>query len=266
MIMKTLQITEDKIKDKVFSSGTLPEQSAQSLFHCVSKLEYLLKLIEKSSISARYCREDIEYLSIDYDKIAYPMICFCDIPLHKLHQHIRWYGKYAIAFSKEWGLKKGLQPVTYINEGAEILKYFRGAFKKAQTEDLEHFDSEGYQNARDFLFSSMSYYKPMWGKTKDIYGEEKERWLTDDCEWRYIGTFQKAEAPNAIIEPELLTDIAIKKVNSALENVRNTAQLSFNYEDIQYIIVSTQADFNELISLVEKLDYFKGKRFSTPRS
>ena len=81
---------------------TPPVQSADTLFHFVDKLEYLLPVIEKFAIIPRYCTENIDYLQIGMNKIAYPMLCFCDINLHKMQDHISFYGGYGIAFSKKF--------------------------------------------------------------------------------------------------------------------------------------------------------------------
>lgn len=257
--MEKQKITPNSITKKNYTKVDIPEQSAQSLFHCMRKLEYLLSILKNKSISPRYCKENIKYLGIGFDEIAYPMLCFCDIPFHKLNYHTNWYGKYAIAFSKTWGLNNGLQPITYINDNSELLKSFQDAFNQAQNEDLEKFDSIGYKSTRNNLLESMKYFKPMRGESTDILGKTRERWMTDDCEWRYIGTFKDNEAEEAIINPERLTDIALKTLNSAVESINNSANISFEYSDIQYIIVSTSSDFDELVELVETLLFFNEK-------
>ncbi len=254
--MEKVKINPDDITKREYTKINLPEQSAQSLFHCMKKLDYLLAILRRNKIPPRYCKEKIKYLNIGIDEIAYPMICFCDIPFHKLNYHTNWYGKYAIAFSKEWGLKNGLQPITYLNENSELLNSFQKAFLKAQTEDLSGFDSAGYKSTRNNLLESMKYFKPMKGESTDILGKTRERWMTDDCEWRYIGEFKNNEAEEAIINPERLSDTALRTINTALESVSNSANLSFNYSDIQYLIVSTSSDFYKLVDLIEQLPFF----------
>lgn len=79
---------------------------ADTLFTFTTQLEYLIKTIENRMVSPRYCEEDLHYLKIrGLKKIAYPMKCFCDINMHKLEDHLSWYGYYGLAFSKEWGMR-----------------------------------------------------------------------------------------------------------------------------------------------------------------
>ena len=95
----------------LYGSYIPPQQSADTLFHFIEKIEYLIPILERDALIPRYCVETIEYLKIPYKNIAYPMLCFCDINLHKIHEHVEFYGGYGIAFSKQWGIAKGIQPV-----------------------------------------------------------------------------------------------------------------------------------------------------------
>ena len=84
-------------------------------------------------ISPRYCTEDISYLQINgISRISIPMNCFCDINLHRLGKHLDCYGYYGIAFTKEWGMKKHIQPVLYLNPESDLRIDFSEAFNHAQ--------------------------------------------------------------------------------------------------------------------------------------
>ena len=72
---------------------------ADTLFTFTSEPEFLIEYIKLKMIAPRYCEEDVEYLSIPgIKKMAYPMKCFCDINLHKIDEHLSWYGYYGLAF------------------------------------------------------------------------------------------------------------------------------------------------------------------------
>ncbi|KJS20671.1 MAG: hypothetical protein VR72_12840 [Clostridiaceae bacterium BRH_c20a] len=64
-------------------------QSANTLFHFMSKSEYLKSILINRAIVPRYCMENIEYLDIrigdvSFKEVAILQKCFCDIPFHKL--------------------------------------------------------------------------------------------------------------------------------------------------------------------------------------
>ena len=64
------------------------QQSANVLFNFMKKIDYLMDLVSKKYIPARYCEENIEYLDISGVKqIILPMRCFCDIKLGNISTH-----------------------------------------------------------------------------------------------------------------------------------------------------------------------------------
>ena len=115
------------------NNGTMvaPTQSANSLFRFFTKSEYLFESIKKTALFPRYYPETVSYLDINMYHIAYPMICFCDINLHKMDEHISLYGGYGLAFSKSWGIEKAIQPVHYVNPDSPLCKDFSIAFKES---------------------------------------------------------------------------------------------------------------------------------------
>lgn len=77
--------------------------------------------------------------------VAIPMICFCDMPLSNISDHVEVYGHYAIGFNKRNLIKqyyKILNPVNYIISAQQfkIVEQLRDAAKKitaASGEDTE---------------------------------------------------------------------------------------------------------------------------------
>ena len=217
-----------------------PVQSADTLFHFVEKLEYLLAIIEKSALIPRYCNEDVDYLDIGMRKIAYPMVCFCDINLHKMQDHIESYGGYGIAFSKVWGIANEVQPIQYINVNAPLRKDFAQAFSEAMNVERE-------SSAYDFLLTQMYYFKAINGSM-----ERNEKTIcknfTDECEWRYIPNVSLAGFPQAIMESELYSK---NTWNMALESTEN-CWLKFEVDDIKYIIIKTRGEFDALSHAIKQ--------------
>ena len=84
--------------------------SANTLFHFTSSLDNLTGILI-NDFYPRYCLEDFsDFLEHKY-RIAIPMVSFCDIPLSQIHNHIKYYGGYALGLKKEWGRRNKISPI-----------------------------------------------------------------------------------------------------------------------------------------------------------
>lgn len=80
--------------------------SANMLCTYMKKPEYLRKAIRNLALYPRYFEERLDYLDVpDQPTVTFPMLCFCDIPLSKVGEHMSFYGQYGIALKKNtiWG-------------------------------------------------------------------------------------------------------------------------------------------------------------------
>ncbi len=219
---------------------TPPKQSANTLFHFVKKLDYLITSIKEAALFPRYYPEDIDYLEVKMNQVAYPMVCFCDINFHKLHDHILFYGGYGIAFSKDWGLEKGIQPINYINPKSSLRYDFEKAFALALEDEREDAIS-------DYILTHMTYIKPIEGT---MIRNEKQilKNFTDECEWRFVPDVSVIDLPYAVTEENLPT---IEKLNKAIE-MNDSCWLKFNLSDIKYIIIQRETEFELLCNTINQ--------------
>lgn len=81
-----------------------------SLFHYTDFNS--LKRILAGGLVPNYCSEDLTVGGRQF-VIGLPMVCFCDIPLTRTAEFTKRYGRHAIALSKKWAAKKGINPVLY---------------------------------------------------------------------------------------------------------------------------------------------------------
>lgn len=86
--------------------------SANTLFHFTSKTDNLFKIINEG-FKPNYCLETWPGMENQRNEIAFPMVCFCDIPLSSITEHASKYGKYALGVSKDWGVKNAITPIIY---------------------------------------------------------------------------------------------------------------------------------------------------------
>ena len=169
------------------SKHTPSRIQADTLFTFTTELDHIIPTIKERIISPRYCEEDIRYMKIPkLKKIAYPMKCFCDINLHRLEEHLEWYGYYGLAFEKEWGMAHKIQPIQYINIESDLRKDFTEAFSAALKVDTKK-ESRTQLKMKSFLLHEMMYYKPYEGKFKNRNtGKIVKKCFTDECEWRFM--------------------------------------------------------------------------------
>lgn len=240
--MNDIEMLEAETATKEDNIYRPPMQSANTLFHFVEKLEYLLPILEREGIVPRYCVESVDYLKITYQSIAYPMLCFCDIKLHKIEEHISFYGGggYGIAFSKEWGIRKGIQPIQYVNGISYLRNDFSEAFKMA-------LESSYTDESQNFLLSQMCFLKPIEGVMARNEKEEYKN-FTDECEWRYVPKFETLDLPVVLKDSEIVQKYTF---NNALIYANET-WLKFTIDDIKYLIIKNKDDLDRLLEIVLK--------------
>jgi hypothetical protein len=217
-----------------------PKQSANSLFRFFDKPQYLFQALKKTALFPRYYPENVDYLKIEFKQIAYPMICFCDINIHRLGEHLDLYGKYGIAFSKTWGIGEGIQPLQYINHNSVLRKDFSSAFESAMK-------SEGDDLLSNYLLTQMYYMKPIVG-TMPRNSEDISRNFTDEKEWRYIPDVTTIDLPQVITEDSIAS---IGVLNETISNY-DSCWLKFEAGNVKYIILQDSEELDELCSVLDE--------------
>ena len=236
-------------KEKFVSSRL----QANALFNFTDHLKWLIKSLKQKMLSPRYCVEDIRYLKINQLKnVAFPMKCFCDINIHRLKDHLEFYGCYGIAFSKKWAMEQKIQPVQYINQKSNLCKDFKTVFSKSiksagqSTSSLE-------SQLKNYLLLQLMYFKPYSGRVKRrTDGKLVNKCLTDECEWRYVPDVSKLECPQLIYDEGILNG-NLMDYSNALDG-KSEISLNFDYSDIKYIIVHHHNDLKDLTKEILSFD------------
>lgn len=203
---------------------------SSSLFHFTKDLE-VLKSIIANGFYPRYSQEDISWL--EFEHVAYPIVCFCDIPLSRIREHTDFYGSYGIGLTKEWGLKNKLNPVIYCpNNGlvSELADYI------ASTNDG---DSEQDEKLREEAFWKLvKLVKPLSGQMI-VSGKPVEKDFYQESEWRYT---PEEEIGEHLLFLKDFEDKKQKK-NKEAENFK----IQFSPNDIKYIFVKSDSDIPQVV-------------------
>lgn len=275
-------------------------QSANTLFHFMGNIAYLMKILRERKIVPRYCIENIDYLNINIEgqmfrEIAVLQKCFCDIPFHKLtdtfaldgfgdsfesltdeekfelsmnNTHPDYYGKFAIALSKKWGENHHLQPVQYVNEKSTYAMEFSSVFTSLL--GAENVSAE-YTND---ILHRLAYIKPLRGimgrsferKNSGPVKIELKKNFHDEREWRYVPSSEILGAVQIeciIANPNILRlPDGVNGINKSLETERyRNLWLDFNYDDIRYIIVP---DLQSRIDIIDTILSIPTTKFDHP--
>jgi NACalpha-BTF3-like transcription factor len=226
--------------------------SPNSLFHFTPDYENLLGIL-KNTFYPRYCLEQFDLVDNDHQHFvedAIPMVCFCDIPLSQLMSHIDTYGNYGLGMTKEWGIRKGLNPVIYFSKNSNLAKKLNILTNKSVWQNDE--------NSRAF-HEVMLYFKPYEG-TLYRGGKTKQRVrFYDEHEWRYTPDRSNLAIKN--IKMSLQKHVYRDTIQLANENQKletDLTRLDFTADDIKYVIIKTEEEIN---GMIEALTRIKGNRY-----
>ncbi|MFU2203808.1 abortive phage resistance protein AbiGI [Streptococcus hyovaginalis] len=251
--------------------------TANALFNFMREYSYLEKAILNMAICPRYYPEDISYLNLKYNskdltEWYIPMTCFCDIPLHQISYHAegnsillndKGYGKFSIAFHKEFGIRKGIQPIHYLNTSSAQVEELTAALNILINKDSDY--SEDSDILMNFIFEYIRMIKPYTGKMKrrdrDNNVIEIKKNFQDEHEWRYIPKLNPRELPLMLIEEEEIRAEEINKIYTDSILQTRDGVLKFDVEDIRYIFVDTLQNRNRLIQFIRGKR--KGRRLSS---
>ncbi len=242
-----------KVQQEKQSKHVPSTVQADTLFTFVDQLDWIIEPLRLKMISPRYCVENIRYLHLgNLKEIAIPMKCFCDINMHKLGVHLDWYGYYGLAFSKEWGMKKGIQPVRYINPDSPLCKDFTTAFKAALKDKSKKNPTQ--KKLQNYILHDLMYCKPYAGLFENRRTKKRQqKCYTDECEWRFVPDVTMENYDQVIFDDEILHTGNLVTISNAMNGLSDIS-LTFEYSDIKYIIVDEISDLNKITSEILKFD------------
>ena len=215
--------------------------SANTLFHFTGKLDNILGIL-KNGFHPRYHAEDMSLFRDLNQNIAIPMVCFCDIPLSSIENHIRKYKGYGVGLTKDWGTKNRISPVMYSAQGSQATENL-----KKSLEYLDKFTSyrTPLPQEREILSAPLF----SFGELKKFTYFMKHVNSYDEREWRFVP--QKSEEFDIPFK-----NISGKKLNEYIKRLNNNSPfpefLKFAPEDVKYIIVKDNDEVNLVINFMKK--------------
>lgn len=157
------------------------EPKEHRLFHYTRKPEHLEDMI-RNGLWPRYCEEDFQWLVGQPVTLAFPMVCFCDIPLDAAEAHRVRYGDYALGFSKNLVEKFDINPLWYVHEESSIGKRLADILAMKPRFDLTKLDG-------NFVRDLLPFIKPANGTQLDRAAIREGAFeafaFEEEMEWRH---------------------------------------------------------------------------------
>lgn len=224
------------------------QPKSHTLFHFTKDVQFL-KDILKNGFWPRFCLEDVKWYTGQDNQCAYPIVCFCDIPLSRVDEHVDFYGNYGIGVTKDWAKLNKLSPVIYINEGsAQQL-----ALTKLFGENLK--GKQFYKGADDDINTILTHIKPIEGKMF-INGQFLDKEFHQENEWRFAvnGKYTDLTVKPFLIERDFQN---IKLLEAENLKSKNDYSLKISPSDIKYLFVKTDGDIPNLMNFLQtELDHY----------
>jgi hypothetical protein len=219
---------------------------SHTLFHFTKNIDFV-KSILSEGFWPRYCLEDLSWYAHNIDFVAFPMVCFCDIPLSRINEHVSFYGEYGIGVKKEWALANKLNPVSYLSASSNYGTAINNLYK--------NFDHSGsttyYKNAGRDLNIILSNLKPLDGNMV-VSGKHIHKEFYQENEWRYN--------PGDRVTNPWLAKLNYEKpdlLESYNQETKSKCSLIISPGDIKYIFVKKDSDIPDIINFIQtELDHY----------
>ena len=169
-----------------------------------------------------------------------PMVCFCDIPLARITEHVLFYGDYGVGLTREWALRNDLAPVLYVTPNSPIstaILAIDRALTKATGDERE-------RNV-ETLNRLTANIKPVEG-VMTLNGSPIRKEFYQESEWRYV--------PNG---PEILSMLDETQYQDPdflrieHEKTKEHGMLRFSPADVRYIFVKSDADIPSMMNFLQ---------------
>lgn len=198
----------------------------------------LKNIIKSRSLKCSYSLEEVD--EILGQKVAFPMISMCDLPISELTEYQGKYGDYAIGLSREWGVKNRFTPIWYYEPKSRVPHLLKKMLGEAVNTDSDSILS---------LLGVISFLKKMEGPLPKHY-YSKYRFY-DEREVRYVPSFDYLASGG--VEPVLREEDYYNYKLSHNDKALIDESLTFGWADIRYIIVKEDKQIPAMVDLLEKL-------------
>jgi hypothetical protein len=247
------------------------KESADHLFHFTERYDSIVSIMN-DKFKPFFCIEDLSFMYEERRNttFAFPIVCFCDIPLKRNSVHRTNYGEYGIGLTKEWGIRKNLNIVNYSFKESLKSASFRILvdYYVEKCTDLNEKSNHNFSNAFSILLmTSKPYEGRQYDKTERKWTNKNVRFY-NEREWRFLPLVDQLNWSISLDDYAGDYEAFFNAIKKEQPKIQENYTLDFTVDDIDYIFlrdkteteqflkdISTKYDDNEL-KKIRSLIYF----------
>lgn len=202
-----------------------------------------------------YPRYSIEEYSDGADssyKIAIPMVCFCDIPLAHISEHMSTYGEYGLGMTKQWAIANRLNPVLYVEKASWLSEQLEHILA-GNWESVNALPIQQFREERDSAIVLYMHTKPYEG-FQERNGVRIKKCFYNEREWRYVPRINRLDGHELHLTGDSLAPDILNVKNDLLK----AHKIGFEPKDIQYIIIGKEV---ERLQVIESIEAIKSPKY-----
>lgn len=209
----------------------------QIIIHATKTIEALKSILSTSSLRLSYSSEDFSIGTNKISSAAHPMVCFCEHNLAELDKKKITYGRYGIAFSRDWSLQNRISPVIYVDGNSLAAKGLATLLKARQNKmgkELPKYLRLPIMEIKCFTKNVRGY---------NSYLNEQDFDFKNENEWRYVP--RKSDINGNLISQNQSTYLK----NRERHNRKLLPYpLKFNMPDVEMVFVATDSEVQQISS------------------
>jgi hypothetical protein len=239
----------------------MAQPRTKTLFHFTRSAENLYGIL-RNGFFPRLNLEDASWIRDGNRKtlksFAFPMVCFCDIPLSRIDDHVGFYGEFGLGLTRNWAVKNALNPVFYVSRESPIGSATFSMLRVVDDADTEEEKrakrarKEHDAKALDETLHMLAHMKPLSGSIK-VSNKVIDKEFYLESEWRYVPQDVRAASTGAFPNKRIPRAFANKRIRSEInEFLKEEARLQFSPSDVAYVFVPKDSDIPPLVSFMNE--------------
>lgn len=211
----------------------------KQIIHFTPCFDKFKSIIESKSLHLHYCKEDFCIGDKTISRAVHPMVSFSEYDISTIDNENITYGRFGVAFSREWVGKYKIHQVLYIERDsilANSLAYLLIARRKNATKQLSSKVKLSIMTIKCFTKNSRGY-NSHWAIHDFDFKSENE--------WRYVPTKEQIDG-NLISQDRRKFKGNENSYNEKLVNY----PMRFSANDIEFLFVKTQEQIDEILKLI----------------